>query len=67
MKFLTAIAFIAVVLSAAPAFAGSVYDRVMESGKIRCGYTLYSIGLNRDINSGDLWGIIQGCDRGRRA
>ncbi len=37
----------------------SVYDRVIKSGKIRCGYTLYSVGLNKDPNTGELWGIYK--------
>lgn len=51
-------------LAAMPAFAAdgvkeSVYDRVMRTGTIRCGYTLYSVGLNKDANTGALWGIYK--------
>jgi ABC-type amino acid transport substrate-binding protein len=35
----------------------SVYDRVMQSGKIRCGYVLYSPGCIKDANTGKLSGI----------
>ncbi len=37
----------------------SVYDRVMKSGKIRCGYTPYSVGLNHDLKKGGLYGIYK--------
>ncbi len=39
------------------AAAESVYDRVMRSGKIRCGYVLYSPGCVKDANTGKLSGI----------
>lgn len=35
----------------------SVYDRVMRSGKIRCGYTIDPPGCLKDPNSGKLSGI----------
>jgi polar amino acid transport system substrate-binding protein len=35
----------------------SVYDRVMRTGVIRCGYTPYSVGLMKDPNTGKLSGI----------
>jgi ABC-type amino acid transport substrate-binding protein len=35
----------------------SVYDRVMQQGKIRCGYVVYSPGCLKDPNSGKLSGI----------
>lgn len=37
--------------------ADSVYERVMQSGKIRCGYVLYSPGCIKDPNTGKLSGI----------
>lgn len=37
----------------------STYDRVLRTGVIRCGYTPYSVGLNRDPNSGALFGIYK--------
>lgn len=35
----------------------SVYDRVMQQGKIRCGYVLYTPGCLKDPNTGKLSGI----------
>ena len=35
----------------------SVYDRVMQSGKIRCGYVVYNPGCLKDPNTGKLSGI----------
>ncbi|MDE2030364.1 MAG: transporter substrate-binding domain-containing protein [Alphaproteobacteria bacterium] len=35
----------------------NVYDRVMRTGTIRCGYTPYSIGLMKDPNTGKLSGV----------
>lgn len=43
-----------------PVFAGeqdSVYDRVMKSGKIRCGYGVWGAYLNKDPNTGKMGGI----------
>lgn len=37
--------------------APSVYDRVMQQGKIRCGYVVYDPGCLKDPNSGRLSGI----------
>jgi ABC-type amino acid transport substrate-binding protein len=37
----------------------SVYDRVLRPNLIRCGYTLYSVGLSRDPNTGALRGIYK--------
>ena len=47
---------------AAPAFAAdapkeSVYDRVMRTGTIRCGYFLYPPALMKDPNTGAMSGI----------
>ncbi len=36
----------------------SVYDRVMKSGKIRCGYGVYDPSLIKDPNTGELSGIF---------
>ncbi|MDD2326016.1 MAG: transporter substrate-binding domain-containing protein [Alphaproteobacteria bacterium] len=35
----------------------SVYDRVMRTGTIRCGYTPYSVGFIKDPNTGAFSGI----------
>lgn len=35
----------------------SVYDRVIRSGKLRCGYVVYNPGCIKDPNSGKLSGI----------
>ncbi|MGE4350711.1 MAG: substrate-binding periplasmic protein [Bdellovibrionales bacterium] len=35
----------------------SVYDRVMRTGTIRCGYTPYSVGFIKDPNNGAMSGI----------
>ncbi len=35
----------------------SIYDRVVKSGKIRCGYLVYPPGCMKDPNSGKLSGI----------
>lgn len=35
----------------------TVYDRVIRTGVIRCGYTPYSVGLIKDPNTGKLSGI----------
>jgi ABC-type amino acid transport substrate-binding protein len=37
--------------------ADSVYDRVMQQGKIRCGFVVYSPGCLKDPNTGKLSGI----------
>lgn len=37
--------------------SGSVYDRVMKQGKIRCAYVVYSPGCLKDPNSSKLSGI----------
>lgn len=37
--------------------AESTYDRVMQSGKIRCGYAIYNPGCLKDPNTGKLSGI----------
>ena len=38
--------------------AKSVYSRVIESGKIRCGYIPYEPGLIKDSNTGKFSGIM---------
>lgn len=38
------------------AHAGETYDRVMESGKIRCGYYLWNPMIQRDIATGETRG-----------
>ena len=38
--------------------AKSVYSRVIESGKIRCGYVPYEPGLIKDPNTGKFSGIV---------
>jgi Bacterial extracellular solute-binding proteins, family 3 len=38
--------------------AKSVYSRVIESGKIRCGYIPYEPGLIKDPNTGKFSGIM---------
>ena len=38
--------------------AKSVYSRVVESGKIRCGYIPYEPGLIKDPNTGKFSGIM---------
>ncbi|MCF8495653.1 MAG: transporter substrate-binding domain-containing protein [Alphaproteobacteria bacterium] len=48
-------------LSLAPAFAaadGSVYDRVMDSGTIRCGYFSWYPDLLKDPSTGEFKGIL---------
>ncbi len=35
----------------------STYDRVIQSGKIRCGYIVYPPGCIKDPNTGKLSGI----------
>ncbi|MGE4351989.1 MAG: substrate-binding periplasmic protein [Bdellovibrionales bacterium] len=42
---------------ASPTATESVYDRVIKSGKIRCGYTIVRPSLSRDPNTGELSGI----------
>jgi polar amino acid transport system substrate-binding protein len=46
--------------SSAPAakFGASVFDRVMKSGKIRCGYVVYPPHCCKDPNTGELSGIF---------
>jgi len=34
-----------------------LYDRVMQSGKLRCGYALYNPGCMKDPSTGKLYGI----------
>ncbi len=43
---------------ACPARAGEVYDRVMESGKVRCGYFTWPPFLEKDVNTGEMSGIV---------
>lgn len=38
--------------------AKSVYDRVIETGKIRCGYLIYQPAIVKDPNSGELSGVL---------
>lgn len=42
----------------APPEKESVYDRVMRTGKIRCGYGLWAPALMQDPNSGEFSGIF---------
>jgi polar amino acid transport system substrate-binding protein len=44
-------------LSAAPAQAGEVFDRVMKSGTLRCGYAMWPPMMYMDVNSGELKGV----------
>lgn len=37
--------------------SASVYDRVIASGKIRCGYGIYQPGCMKDPNTGKMYGI----------
>ena len=37
----------------------SLYDRVLRTGTMRCGYTPYSVGLSADPNTGALRGIYK--------
>lgn len=39
------------------AHPSTVYDRVIQSGTLRCGYTPYSVGLIKDPNTGAMSGI----------
>jgi ABC-type amino acid transport substrate-binding protein len=41
----------------APVVQESVYDRVMRTGVLRCGYTPYSVGFMKDANTGKMSGI----------
>ena len=43
--------------SSTPTTTESVYDRVLRTGTLRCGYTPYSVGLQKDPNTGVLSGI----------
>ncbi|MCB1559293.1 MAG: transporter substrate-binding domain-containing protein [Alphaproteobacteria bacterium] len=50
-----------IILLSFPAFAAdkqSTFDRVMESGTIRCGYGLWAPALIRDPNTGEFSGIF---------
>lgn len=38
--------------------SASLYDRVMDSGTIRCGYMVVEPGLIKDANTGELSGIV---------
>ncbi len=40
-----------------PVSKENVYDRVLQSGKIRCGYVIYWPGVIKDPNSGKLSGV----------
>ena len=61
MRMLLSLVFIFLSMDASYAHEKeiSVYDKVLKSGKIKCGYTLYSVGLNRDLKTGELWGIYK--------
>ncbi len=48
-----------IIFTHSSAYASTTYDRVIENNTIRCGYTLYSVGLNKDLNTGELWGIYK--------
>lgn len=53
--------FLLVIISL-PAWAGddgSVYDRIMRTGTIRCGYGLWSVYLNKDPNTGKMGEIYK--------
>ncbi|MCF8495650.1 MAG: transporter substrate-binding domain-containing protein [Alphaproteobacteria bacterium] len=57
MKKILLILFLSI-LPLSPAFAGKVYDRVMESGTIRCGYAMWTPILYAEPNTGELKGIF---------
>ncbi len=40
-----------------PGKENSIYNRVMQQGKIRCGYSIYNPGCLKDANTGKLSGI----------
>jgi ABC-type amino acid transport substrate-binding protein len=57
------LAFLFVLVSALPALAvdapkESVYDRVLRTGTIRCGYGMWDIHLKKDPNTGKFSGIF---------
>ncbi len=59
-----ALALLILLLSAPAALAQdaakeSTYDRVNRSNTIRCGYTLYSVALYKDLKTGELKGIYK--------
>lgn len=45
------------VIRQADSSESSVYDRVMRSGVIRCGYVIYNPGFMKDPNTGKMYGI----------
>ncbi len=49
--------FLVFLFLASPVQAGEVYDRVMESGKLRCGYFNIPPEFSRDPNTGEFSGI----------
>lgn len=57
--FLIFIVLLGLSVSSFAADRESVYDRVIRTGVIRCGYTPYSVGLNKNLNTGELWGIYK--------
>lgn len=57
MKTFTVILFLLLFPFSFPAFAETVYDRVMETKTIRCGYALYTPSLMKDPNTGKLSGF----------
>ncbi|MCF8495651.1 MAG: ABC transporter substrate-binding protein [Alphaproteobacteria bacterium] len=52
------ILFVLMLITASPAFAAGVYDRVMDSGTIRCGYIPYPPAMIVDPNTGEKSGIF---------
>lgn len=69
LSFLPAVLAIIVIMALAACTSGGVrqnsqapaearlYDRVMQQGKIRCGYVIYNPGCVKDPNTGKLSGI----------
>ncbi len=53
------VTFIFIIITYSSVYADDTYDRVIKNNMIRCGYTLYSVGLNKDLNTGKLWGIYK--------
>lgn len=48
-----------VFLSLASPASASTYDRVMQKNEIRCGYTFYSVGLYKNLETGEIEGIYK--------
>ena len=56
LRFMLIVMFISLISNGS--FAGQVYDRVISSGTLKCGYIIYPPAVNKDPNTGKLSGVF---------